>query len=45
MSLTDILAQVTTEDLTELLEHTALSAAGLTEEAAEMLRRMMRAAR
>ncbi|MFE2842602.1 hypothetical protein ACFXKS_03410 [Streptomyces scopuliridis] len=45
MSLTDILAQITTEDLTELLRHTALSAAGHTEEAAAMLRRMQRAAR
>ncbi|TQK44378.1 hypothetical protein FBY35_5882 [Streptomyces sp. SLBN-118] len=45
LSLTDILAQVTTEDMTELLRHTALSAAGHTEEAAATLRRMHRAAR
>ncbi|SED60340.1 hypothetical protein SAMN05428942_2114 [Streptomyces sp. 2112.2] len=44
LSLTDILAQVTTEDLAELLRHTALSAAGRTEEAAAMLRRFQRAA-
>ncbi|MFH9227635.1 hypothetical protein [Streptomyces lydicus] len=44
LSLTDILAQVATEDLTELLRHTALSAAGRSEEAAA-LRRMQRGAR
>lgn len=45
LSLTDILAQVTTEDLTELLRHTALSAAGHSEEAAATLRRIRRAVR
>ncbi|MFJ9907951.1 hypothetical protein ACIRVK_34605 [Streptomyces sp. NPDC101152] len=45
LSLTDLLAQVTTEELTELLRHAAHSATGRTEEAAATLRRMQRAAR
>ncbi|ELP68549.1 hypothetical protein STRTUCAR8_03605 [Streptomyces turgidiscabies Car8] len=45
LSLTDLLAQVTTEGLTELLRHAAHSATGRTEEAAATLRRMPRAAR
>ncbi|MFJ4939044.1 hypothetical protein ACIP8U_34980 [Streptomyces pseudovenezuelae] len=45
LSLTDLLAQVTTEELTELLRHAAQSATGRTEEAAATLRRMQRAAR
>ncbi|MFI5800248.1 hypothetical protein [Streptomyces sp. NPDC051677] len=45
LSLTDLLAQVTTEELTELLRHAAHSARGRTEEAAATLRRMQRAAR
>ncbi|GAA3304901.1 hypothetical protein [Streptomyces cinereospinus] len=45
LSLTGILAQVATEELTELLRHTALSAAGRSEEAAAALRRMQRGAR
>ncbi|MFI1436543.1 hypothetical protein [Streptomyces lydicus] len=45
LSLTDILARVTKEELAELLRHTALSVAGRTEEAAAMLRRFQRAAR
>ncbi|MFF1542448.1 hypothetical protein [Streptomyces sp. NPDC058291] len=43
LSLADILAQVTTEDLAELLQHAALSAAGRDEEAAAMLRRIQSA--
>ncbi|MFE9770617.1 hypothetical protein ACFYOV_02825 [Streptomyces sp. NPDC005931] len=45
LSLTDILAQVTSAELTALLRHTALLAAGRTEEAAATLRRIQRAAR
>ncbi|WP_405908780.1 hypothetical protein OG742_30725 [Streptomyces sp. NBC_00828] len=45
LSLTDLLAQVTTEEVTELLRHAAHSATGRTEEAAATLRRMQRAAR
>lgn len=45
LSLTDILAQIAAEDLTELLRHTALSAAGLTDDAAAVLQRIQRAAR
>ncbi|MFI6464582.1 hypothetical protein [Streptomyces sp. NPDC050538] len=45
LSLTDLLAQVTTEELTELLRHAAHSEAGRTEEAAAALRRMQRAVR
>lgn len=45
LSLTELLAQVTTEELTELLRHAAHSATGRTEEAAATLRRMQRAAR
>ncbi|MEW2081055.1 hypothetical protein [Streptomyces sp. NPDC005283] len=45
LSLTDILGQITTEELLELLEHAALSAAGLTDDAAAMLQRIQRAAR
>ncbi|MFF3976993.1 hypothetical protein [Streptomyces sp. NPDC001828] len=45
MSLTDILAQVTTKDLTELLEQTILSAVGHTEEATARLRRIKRETR
>ncbi|MEV0257687.1 hypothetical protein AB0H82_25945 [Streptomyces sp. NPDC050732] len=43
LSLADILAQITAEDLAELLLHAALSAAARTEEAAAMLRRTRRA--
>ncbi|MFC8671443.1 hypothetical protein ACFUEN_02070 [Streptomyces griseorubiginosus] len=45
LSLTDLLAQVTTKELTELLRHAAQSATGRTEEAAATLRRLRRAAR
>ncbi|MFG2022275.1 hypothetical protein [Streptomyces sp. NPDC048825] len=45
LSLTDLLAQVTTEELTELLRHAAYAAEGRGEEAAATLRRMQRAAR
>ncbi|MEU9238553.1 hypothetical protein [Streptomyces sp. NPDC048385] len=45
LSLTDILAQVTTEDLTEFLRHAALSASGRAREAAAASRRMQRGAR
>ncbi|WP_105968376.1 hypothetical protein [Streptomyces geranii] len=40
LSLTDLLAQVTTEELTELLRHAAHSATGHTEDPAATLRRM-----
>ncbi|MEV4444592.1 hypothetical protein [Streptomyces mirabilis] len=43
LSLTDLLAQVTSEELTELLRHAAHSAARRGEEAAVTLRRMQRA--
>ncbi|KFF97996.1 hypothetical protein IQ62_27105 [Streptomyces scabiei] len=45
LSLTDLLAQVTAEELPELLRHAAHSAAGRTEEAAATLQCMQRAAR
>ncbi|WP_063734414.1 hypothetical protein [Streptomyces sp. RTd22] len=45
LSLTDILTQVTSSELTLLLRHTALLAAGRTDEAAAALRRIQRAAR
>ncbi|MGR3872739.1 hypothetical protein ACUXZZ_29790 [Streptomyces graminifolii] len=45
LSLTDLLAQVTTEELTELLRLAALAAAGRTEEAAAAIRRIQRAVR
>ncbi|MFD8509826.1 hypothetical protein ACFV27_01570 [Streptomyces antimycoticus] len=45
LSLADILAQVTTEDLAELLRHAALSATGYAEEAAAMHRSIQRAGR
>ncbi|MFJ3229958.1 hypothetical protein [Streptomyces sp. NPDC086787] len=45
LSLADILAQVTTEDLTEFLRHAAVSAASRAREAAAAARRMQRGAR
>ncbi|MER6367509.1 hypothetical protein ABT255_03855 [Streptomyces mirabilis] len=42
-SLTDVLAQLTAEDLTELLQHAALVDAGRAEEAAILLRRIQHA--
>ncbi|MFJ4688018.1 hypothetical protein [Streptomyces sp. NPDC088789] len=45
LSLADILAQVTTEDLTEFLRHAAFSASGCAREAAAAARRMQRGAR
>ncbi|MBP5905757.1 hypothetical protein F3K40_08230 [Streptomyces sp. LBUM 1478] len=43
LSLTDVLAQLTAEDLTELLQHAALVDAGRAEEAAVLLRRIQHA--